>query len=766
MAKIDGSELLQLFFLEAEEHISTLNKGIPELEISPENDALMEEIFRAAHTLKGSAALVKLTVVSNIAHRMEDVLEGLKNRKIKVSSNMVDALLYMLDAITDQIQDVSEGRGERQEMERQVLKKVDEFFEKEKIGAPPAAVPSPRAGIVERREMPGRRREDVDFFVGNFVKIDIRKIEEMLNLIGEVTIMKNYLTQKTKEATAISDEIFFAGQRLLKEVTSFTERYSYSLPDNVKFIDPLFSEFGELEFDRYDERNLFSRKLQEITDDITEALKEFSHLYESLFENMKTMDNLIRLLRFDISDTRMIEIGKLLQRFGRPIKDMAKKYGKKVELRITGSNTKIDRVIFEKLFDPLMHMVRNAVYHGIEKPDERLLKGKRQEGLVVLSARRESNTIIIEIKDDGRGIDTSRLFRVAVKKGLYNADEEISREELISLIFRPGFSTIEVADMTSGRGIGMNAVRREVADINGVIEVESEDDSGTTFRLKVPSSMVISNVIVFSYANMEFVMPTGLIEEIIQFDPADVGDTGEELPHGMINYRGKAIYAKSLSEMFDTSMNADNLNKFVIVCNISDKKVGLIVNEILGQEETIIKSVNYFIEGLEIYSGVTISGDGKVRLVLNPIRIFEEEIQPLAVAHLKPVKDYTGRRVLIVDDSLSVRKYVSAFLEEKEFKAYSASNGVEALQFLEETPVDLVITDLEMPLMHGYELINRMNGIERLKKIPIVVLTSRGTEKHKERAFELGAEDYLVKPFEEKSLLEVLRKFLLLPHLA
>jgi chemosensory pili system protein ChpA (sensor histidine kinase/response regulator) len=234
----------------------------------------------------------------------------------------------------------------------------------------------------------------------------------------------------------------------------------------------------------------------------------------------------------------------------------------------------------------------------------------------------------------------------------------------------------------------------------------------------------------------------------------------------MINYRGKAIYAKSLSEMFDTSMNADNLNKFVIVCNISDKKVGLIVNEILGQEETIIKSVNYFIEGLEIYSGVTISGDGKVRLVLNPIRIFEEEIQPLAVAHLKPVKDYTGRRVLIVDDSLSVRKYVSAFLEEKEFKAYSASNGVEALQFLEETPVDLVITDLEMPLMHGYELINRMNGIERLKKIPIVVLTSRGTEKHKERAFELGAEDYLVKPFDEKSLLEVLRKFLLLPHLA
>jgi chemosensory pili system protein ChpA (sensor histidine kinase/response regulator) len=296
--------------------------------------------------------------------------------------------------------------------------------------------------------------------------------------------------------------------------------------------------------------------------------------------------------------------------------------------------------------------------------------------------------------------------------------------------------------------------------------VESEDDSGTTFRLKVPSSMVISNVIVFSYANMEFVMPTGLIEEIIQFDPADVGDIGEELPHGMINYRGKAIYAKSLSEMFDTSMNADNLNKFVIVCNISDKKVGLIVNEILGQEETIIKSVNYFIEGLEIYSGVTISGDGKVRLVLNPIRIFEEEIQPLAVAHLKPVKDYTGRRVLIVDDSLSVRKYVSAFLEEKEFKAYSASNGVEALQFLEETPVDLVITDLEMPLMHGYELINRMNGIERLKKIPIVVLTSRGTEKHKERAFELGAEDYLVKPFDEKSLLEVLRKFLLLPHLA
>jgi len=769
MAEFDRSELLEYFLSEAENHINTFDRGISELETTPVHDALIEELFRAAHTLKGSAALVKLATTSNIAHKMEDILEKIRDGEIKASRDIIELLSHMLDTIKGLIQDIAAGRDENAQIEQEVFNKVEEVLTKEK-GAPafsdssiPTITESTQtlpSAVPEKREVPGRRKEDFEFFSGISVKVDVRKVEEMLNLIGEITIKKNYLLQKTKETEEISDEIFFAGRRLLSEVNNFAERYSYALPGNVKYTDPLLSEFGELEFDRYDELNLFSRKLQEITNDIAEALKDLSDFFESLGNNVKTIDNLIKLLRTDVSETRMIDIGRLFQRFIRPVKDMAKQYGKKIELLISGGDTKIDRVIFERLFDPLIHIIRNAISHGIEYPDERLKKEKKEEGLLLLTARREGNTVVIEINDNGRGINTDTLFGEAVKKGLLTPDKKLSKEELLSLIFVPGFTTSESTDMASGRGMGMNAVRRLISGISGVVEVDTTVGLSTTFRIKVPSSLAIMNTIIFNSGDIEFVMPASLIEQIIQIDMT----TGEK-DSDMISYRGKDIYTKDLSEMFGIVSKADNVNRPVIICNVTDKKAGLIVDEILGQEETIIKPLNRFLGGLYIYSGTTISGDGRVRFVINPVKVFEEHIQPVAVMP-SIAEGYEGRRILVVDDSISVRKYVSAFLEARRFKVYTATNGVEALNILEETPVDMIITDLEMPVMHGYEFISRIKGSYRLKEIPIVVLTSRSSEKHKEKALQSGAHDYLIKPFDEKSLTEILKKHLYTVDLA
>ena len=766
MAEFDRSELLKYFISEAEDHINTLDKGIPELESAPDNGTLIEDLYRTAHTLKGAAALLKLKATSNIAHRMEDILENLKDGRSRPGSAVVELLSYILDNIKGLIQDIVEGRGENAEVEQQVIQRIDEVMAGEKVEAAtpdevikevPAAPEPGVSAAPEKRDAVGRRKEDFEFFSGNFVKVDVQKVEEMLNLIGEITIKKNYLLQRSKETGEISDEIFFAGRKLLKEVSNFAERYAYSMssvPGSLKYIDPLLSEFGELEFDRYDDLNLFSRKLQEMTNDITEALKGLSVFFDSFGDDVKTIGNMIKLLRSDISEARMIEIGRLFQRFFRPINDMAKQYDKKVELLISGGDTKIDKVIFERLFDPLMHILRNAVSHGIERADERLQKGKKEEGLIFFSARKEGNTVVIEVNDNGRGIDTDRLFEEAVKKGLLGPDNKPPKEDLLSLIFVPGFTTTEIADMASGRGMGMSAVRRLVSAINGVVEVDTDLGWGTTFRIRVPSSLAITNVIVFSSGNIEFVLPASLIEEIIQLDATDA-----EEGTATINYREKEIYVKNLSEMFGIVSKVDKPSRLAIICNITDKKVALIVDEIIGQEETVIKPLNRFLGGLHIYSGTTISGDGRARFVINPMRIFEEQILPVAI---RPMADegYEGRRILIVDDSLSVRKYVSAFLEARSFKVFNASNGVEALNILEDTPVDLIITDLEMPVMHGYELINRIKGSERLREIPIIVLTSRSAEKHREKALESGAEDYLVKPFDEKSLSEILRKHL------
>jgi chemosensory pili system protein ChpA (sensor histidine kinase/response regulator) len=809
MGKIDRSELLEYFLAEAEDYLNVLSHGIPELAVTTDRNTLLEELFRAAHTLKGAASIVRLTVTSQIAHSMEDILETFKNGQLEVEKDVVDLLLTMLDAIAHIVRDISAGKEEREGVEKQFTERVAEVLARANVfgtesefgleddyktaealpaiaaeievpSEQPAALTEtvkPQTRIPEHKdtavpvesqdkpeEQTGRRKDDIEYFFGNFVRIDLKKIEEMFNLISEVTIMKNSMLKKTKEAGEVSEAVLFAGKKLLEEVNTFAERHAYTITDNVKYIDPLFSDFGELEFDRYDEQNLFSRKLQEMTEDITEALKELMSFYGSFQEDIKSLDKIVRFLRSDLSDSRMIDIGRLFQRFVRPIKDLAREYDRRVDFQIAGQSTKIDRVIFENLFDPLMHMIRNCVSHGIEKGDERIRRGKRKEGVISLSARREGINIIIEIRDDGAGIDTKKVFNAAVNQGLIKPEEKLSREEILALIFLPGFSTADSTDMTSGRGVGMNAVRSQISNINGMLEISTEVGKGTAFLIRVPSSLAITNVIVFNYGEMEFVMPTSLIEEVVQYEPAEnkSGDRGDAMT--MVNYRGTAIQAKKLSDVFYINGNghADKKDNFVIVCSISNKKIGLIVDNVLIQEEAIIKPVNRFLEGLSIYSGITISGEGKVRLVLNPLKVFEGETRTFMIAPPE-VESLEGRRVLIVDDSLSVRKYLSAFLTTRNLKVYSASNGGEALKMLEENEVDLIITDLEMPIMHGYELVSRIRASSQWKGIPIIVLTSRSTGKHKEKALELGADDYIIKPFDEAGLMESLKKFSMLP---
>ncbi|MCE5311871.1 MAG: response regulator [Nitrospiraceae bacterium] len=765
MGDLDRSELIEYFIAEAEDYVNTLARGIQELEFGNQDTAQIEELFRAAHTLKGAAAIVKFNTIRNISHKMEDVLEALKDREMLATQPVVGILGYMLDVVKDLIQGIAEGKPEKTEVESDLITKAEAVINEAKSAQPEPSAPQVNAAALAvsaaTSQVPaeenkwGKRREDSEFFTGNFIKYDVRKIEDMLNLIGEITIMKNYLIQKTKGTETIADEIFFSGRRLLKEVTNFAEKYAYSLPTNVKYIDPLLSEFGELEFDRYDELNLFSRKLQEITNDINEALATLSEFFDAFDLEVKQIGNMLTLLRYDITEMRMLEIGRLFQRFARPVKDLAAESGKVIDLKITGSDTKIDKIIFEKLFEPLMHIVRNAVAHGLETAEERISKGKSENGTLILSARRDGSSVQIEISDDGRGIDTQKLLKQAVSRNLLKADDELSEEEKLSLIFVPGLSTSATADMVSGRGMGMSAVSSKISDLSGTIEIINSEN-GTTFKIRIPSTLAITNAIVFKAGNMEFLITANIIEEVIQIDSSsDI----VEPDMSMINYRGKHIQSRYFSELFGVPKAADDRSiKFAIVCNISDKKVAIIVDKVIAQEETIVKPLNEFLSGLYIYSGATISGDGTVRFVVNPARIFEAQSAPVELQSFPVAKPETGV-VLVVDDSLSIRKYASSFLEQRNFTVLTASNGLEAFNILQDNDkIDLIMTDLEMPVMHGYELIGRVKESHKLRNIPIVVLTSRSADKHKDKALSAGASDFLVKPFDENTLSDILRK--------
>lgn len=747
-------KLLDFFLAEAEEHIAILEGGFLELEKNPSQVSGLQELFRAAHTLKGSASLVKLNTTREVAHSLEDVLESIRDRRLQISRFVVDWLLHTLDAIKFLISEVVKGNPEKKEIAQEIrdsLKVV--LTDKETLKTGDLKKEKP---VLEKRRL-DRRDKDIGT-LSNYVRVHVDNIEQTMNLVGELIILKNYLISETGVVTDLRDEIGYAGNRLLKEIEEFNSRYTYSIPEKVSYVDPLLEDFRELEFDRYDELNLFSRKLNEITDDIIEALKSISDFFERFSIQTRRLDNLSLNLKDLISESRMVETGRLFQRFTRTIRDMAHESGKKVRFIVRGAETRIDRLLYERLFDPLLHIIRNAISHGIEPPEERLRKGKPEEGRIALIAKQESNSVIIDIKDDGRGIDLGTVYRQAVKMGLLQKGTKLTKGQLLNFLFNPGFTTREDVDLTSGRGVGLDVVRQATAEMNGTINVGTVEGKGTIFRIRLPLTLIIVSTIRFKTGGIEFVVPSSLVQELIEVDMEEY-DTEK----GVISLRERDVSVRDLAAILKIKPLRSSTKTPALLFNLmTGRQIALLVDELTGQEDTVIKPLGRFLEGLKYYAGVSISADGRLMPVINPLGLLELPVGTGIEEQMWPemVEIESGQNVLIVDDSLSVRKFVSTILQQRGYKVLTATNGLEALNIIDEQPVDMIILDLEMPVMHGYELLRELERRGLSEIVPTVVLTSRASEKHKEKAKSLGARDYLVKPFEEDLLLEIVKKHL------
>lgn len=763
---------ITFFFEEADEHFTTLEMGLLRIEQSPQAVAeVIDEMFRAAHTLKGSAGLVKLTTISQIGHRLEDCMEAIRDGKVTVSRQRIDFMLFALDRIRELTRLAMAGEPEPEG----VIPQVDSLLAA--IEQTPESAPS--AAAQEEKPVPlisrDERRADQPAFAGlerrtttreeapggtpaGVIRLGTDKLESMMNLLGEITVAKTHLVSQLTVMQRMKEEIEFAGQRLLREVGSFADRYAYAMPERIAPNDSLVHDFEELEFDRYDELNLFSRKLQEITSDIGEGLRGLSGFLGGFTGEVEGLDRMVVTMKERLSDARTVRVENLFQRFTRTIRELSRESGKPLQLLVFGGDTAIDRVVFDGLYDPLLHIVRNAVAHGFEPAEERLRRGKPEVGSIWLSARRKGNTIEIEIKDDGRGIQLDKVRRRAMEKGFIAADETIDDSELMLMIFRPGFSTAETTDATSGRGVGMNVVMDRLGALNGTINILSDPGHGTSIRLTLPLSLIIINVIQFRCGNQPFVIPTNLVEEIVHLPPA-------EDPPTELNHRELTIPVIHLQKVFRlpsaTAESGQPQQRFAIVVQASGRNLALLVDAIISQEDTVIKPFGPFLQGMPHLAGSSIAGDGSLRLVVNPTRLLDQEtlIGTDAAPAEMPAKD-EALRILVVDDSLSVRKFAVMVLRAHGFEVVTATQGLEALAELEKTPVDLILTDLEMPVMHGYELLGELGRRNLLESIPTLVLSSRAGQAHRDKALALGARDYLVKPFEEESLVATVRRHL------
>lgn len=898
---LDKSGIIEFFLVEAGEHIQNLNAGLLALEKNPEDRAVIDELFRAAHTLKGSAAMMGFQGVSDVGHKAEDMLGLFRSGSIPITRDTlnflfdsVDAVKLMVDCIAAKkpedpliIENISQSfkaiveslRGSTPAAkpaapaEKPALpatppavaappvvkapekpatlpskEELDLAWEKafaEETGempaaakpaapaktaaapkpapAPPAAKPSiiapppsapkpsvpasspavpaasaadaaaaaakaaadeslrreiedaKKAGVVEKRGV-GRRASDAVEVEKQFIRVNIERLDNLMNLVGEMVVNRNKLTKQVDLIKSLRDELAFSQNRLLYEIRKFEEKYEYTM--NFQTPTPVAAEqrpadqsgdfLGELEFDRYDDFNLLSRKLTEITNDTNEIMAEFSGFFDSFELDTARISTITSNLQDEITQARMVEMDRLFQLFQRPVRDLAQSENKKINMVVTGGDTKIDKTIFEIISDPIMHMVRNAISHGIEGPEERSRLGKEPGGSLILSARHDGSSIVLQIEDDGRGMDPEHLRKSAVDKGFITAGEakSMSDGDALNLIFRPGFSTASAVGKVSGRGVGMDVVTTQLGKINGRIEIKTEKGVGTRFIIKLPLTLAIAQALIVKVKDQEVAIPMNLVEETTRFSGKDIQHAaGEE----MINLRGSLMRLLRLNTLLTAGKlpkREEDYRYPTLILVLAEKRLALMVEDIVGREEIVVKSLGDYLKNVRMFSGATISGEGDVRLILNVAHLFGEETISTKTSYVggreTAAVETPSRKpsVLVVDDSISIRKYVQRFLDRSGYEVETATDGMNALEVLAKAKFDAVITDLEMPVMHGYDLIAEMKRNPVFMSIPIIVLTSRAGEKHRQKAIDMGAQDYLVKPFEEQEMIEALKRLL------
>jgi chemosensory pili system protein ChpA (sensor histidine kinase/response regulator) len=787
----------QLFIKEGWELLEKINRDLLTLEKNPANTNIIANLNRNIHTLKGSAQILNFKQIGELAHKIEDVFVKSRKDGTGLSEDRMDAVFKVVDVIQELIKSIKAGSEDENPDVQNVLDQINFLLSDkrvisvsdEKSAKPEQPLTKPKiVGIESEEEFPTKNDQ--------FIKITTENLDKLINMAAELVINKTQLNSYLDKLRKIGETIEDDKKRLRKTdqtINSFFEKMNLGEEKNAASI-------------KIDENVM--NDLRSATDDFKNVLTTFDTVASSFrsitrdFEqNIGQISSLSKSLHDDILQVRLVPTELLFNRYPRAVRDMAKKLHKKVNLVVEGEQTEMDRALIESLTDPVMHLVRNAIDHGLESPEERAEQGKSEDGILLLKARRSKNQIIIEVQDDGRGIDPEKVKKEILKQKLANKEElnRMTPGEVLDYVFRPGFSTRQEASDVSGRGVGLDVVASQIQKLKGDLRLSSTPGRGTIFSIRVPLTLAIAQAIMVKIGNEILAIPLSAVEETLQFKDPELVEKDER---AFISLRDQLIpvaYLSSLLDYGDQMLPSSESTKTAIIVREAGSLYGLIVDQVLGREEIVIKSLGEELAPVPYISGGTISGDGSVILILDipsltqkiksdvdePVEDFsaidrareilsedskkskfkkptkkKEPIKPASGVIKK--RKISGRSpvALIVDDSVSVRKFVSSVLEKNKYATILAEDGPEALDELEKNEFDIIITDLEMPKMQGFDLIAEIRKHRKFESIPIVILTGRAGKKHRDKGSELGANAYITKPFKESDLLNTLEEFI------
>ena len=776
----DMKEIMEDFLIEAFELIEQIDHDLVELESNPEDLELLNRIFRVAHTVKGSSSFLNFDVLTELTHHMEDVLNKARKGELKITPDIMDVVLEsvdmmkgLLESIRDNGSDAAAGIDIKNICVR--LTQISEGEAPSAAAEAPAAAPAPEpvkepepatpaeeaAPEVSDAELSKLSDSEVEAEIERLLKV--RKAEDQARRASKGIAPKSpeEIAPAASAAPAPAPKPAPSRERdadkKVPAASSGAVAQEQTIRVEVKRLDHLMNLIGELV--------LGKNRLLKIYDDVEERY-EGEKFLEELNQVVSSLSLVTTDIQLAVMKTRMLPIAKVFNKFPRMIRDLSRDLGKQIDLEISGEETELDKSIVEEIGDPLVHIIRNSCDHGIEDPETRKAMGKPEKGLVQLKAYNEGNHIVVEIVDDGKGLDADMLKSKSIEKGIITEREAdaMSEKEAFGLIFRPGFSTAAKVTNVSGRGVGMDVVKTNIEKLNGIIDIESEVGKGTVMKLKIPLTLAIIQSLLVGTQEEFYAIPLASVLETVRVPIDDIYTIDGK---NVLRLRDEVLSLVRLSDVFGVEKVFDGGDHtYVVIIGVAEAKLGIIVDTLVGQEEIVIKSMGDYLQNIPGIAGATIRGDGRVTLIIDVGAMMEmakdikvdirAEIEDSTKAKEKP-SDY---KVLIVDDSKMDRTIMQKALEPTGVTIIEATNGVEALNIIKsgEHSFDAILIDIEMPRMDGYTLAGEIRKYSKYRNLPLIAVTSRTSKTDRLRGVEVGMTEYITKPYSAEYLENVVRK--------
>jgi chemosensory pili system protein ChpA (sensor histidine kinase/response regulator) len=788
-------DLLEIFVQEGGDILDAADTMMARLREQPHEREIVSGLQRELHTLKGGARMAGLAPIGDLSHAMEALLEQVSEGHRGMDRVSVESLERGFDRLHQLVQRVAKRQAIGMPVNAiarfealvagEAIPTVGTVAEEAPVAesaAPSPAVavetaavaPAPVAPTRPVREMV-EEVEEAGRIAQEMIRVRSDLLDNLVNYAGEVSIYRSRLEQQMGTFRFNLQELDQTVTRLREQLRKLEiETEAQIIARYQREHESSDAEFDPLELDRFSTLQQLSRALAESVSDLAalqSALDDLTRQAETLLLQQSRVSS---DLQEGLMRTRMVPFDSVVPRLRRLMRQTAGELGKRAQLRVEGAQGEMDRNVLDRMTAPLEHMLRNSLAHGIEQPGERAAAGKNEEGTVNIAISREATEVVIRVTDDGRGMDRDAIRRKAIERGLMKPDAQLSDRDLFGFVLETGFSTAETVSKIAGRGVGMDVVHSEIKQLGGSLSIDSARGKGTQFTVRLPFTLAVTQAILVRLGEHLFAVPMSSVQGVVRIRREDL-DARMHQPNPSYSYGGDDYTIYEMHELLGTVSHraTEDAQVPLLMIRSGDQRAAVRVDAVLGSREVVVKSVGPQISSVPGIFGATIMGDGSVVMILDmaPLvrkvaalrqTVIDEQGQEVPYMPV-PTPVVSARRqplVMVVDDSITMRKVTSRVLERNDMEVATAKDGLDAVEKIQDRIPDLVLLDIEMPRMDGYEFATYMRNDPRLKAVPIIMITSRTGEKHRQRAMEIGVDRYLGKPYQEADLLRNVEEIL------